>query len=171
METAETNSKDYLQLTKDLIQQNKLNFTFGALILITILATFIGQYGAAFTQKVSQGAKSLTSALFSPPSDSSDVSELTASLENSDIDYISPGASPAEKRELGVVSENGQISAVKSSQVTYTQNKYIIQPGESLADVAEQVYGDKNAWVRIAQANNITDPDHIEVGMELIIPR
>jgi len=58
-----------------------------------------------------------------------------------------------------------------TKQVTYKQNKYVIKRGESLADVAEQVYGDKNAWVRIANANGIKDPDHIEVGMVLIIPR
>ncbi len=171
METAEINSKDYLQLTKDLIQQNKLNFSFGAFILITILATVIGQYGSAFTRTVSEGTQSLARSMFSPSTNSQEVTELTASLENSEIDYISPEASATNPSKLGIVSDDGQISAISSGQVTYTKNKYIIQKGESLANVAEKVYGDKNAWVRIAQANGITDPDHIEVGMELIIPR
>ena len=85
------------------------------------------------------------------------------------IDYISP--QPTTKETPPQREESGETSSIASTQVTYTQNKYIILEGESLADVAAKVYGDPNAWVRIAHANNITDPDLIEVGMELVIPR
>ena len=85
------------------------------------------------------------------------------------IDYISP--QPTTKETPPQRVESGQTSSIASTQVTYTQNKYIILEGESLADVAAKVYGDPNAWVRIAQANNIDNPDQIEVGMELVIPR
>jgi len=65
----------------------------------------------------------------------------------------------------------GDISSIASSQVTYIENKYIVQPGDSLSIIAQKVYGDIFAWPRILQANNLTSPDQIEAGMVLIIPR
>ncbi|HEX7542837.1 MAG TPA: LysM peptidoglycan-binding domain-containing protein [Patescibacteria group bacterium] len=65
----------------------------------------------------------------------------------------------------------GDISAIATSQVTYIENKYIVQPGDSLSIIAQKVYGDLFAWPRIMNANNLTTPDSIEAGMVLIIPR
>ena len=44
---------------------------------------------------------------------------------------------------------------------------HIVQPGETLASIAQR-YG--ISWLQIAQANNIYDADHVEVGQELTIP-
>ena len=65
----------------------------------------------------------------------------------------------------------GEISASSTSQVTYTEGKYIVQPGDSLSIIAQKVYGDLYSWPRILQANNLLNADQIEVGMILIIPR
>ena len=65
----------------------------------------------------------------------------------------------------------GDISAISSSQVTYVENKYVVQPGDSLSLIAQKVYGDLYAWTRIMNANNLATPDSIEAGMVLIIPR
>ena len=65
----------------------------------------------------------------------------------------------------------GEISASSTSQVTYTEGKYVVQPGDSLSLIAFKVYGDLYAWQRILQANNLLYPDRIEVGMVLTIPR
>lgn len=65
----------------------------------------------------------------------------------------------------------GDISAVSTSQVTYVENKYVVQPGDSLSIIAQKVYGDLYAWLRIMNANNLATPDSIEAGMILIIPR
>ena len=65
----------------------------------------------------------------------------------------------------------GEISAITSDQVTYVENKYIVQPGDSLSIIAQKVYGDIFAWPRIMNANNLLTPDGIEAGMVLIIPR
>ena len=93
--------------------------------------------------------------------------DLTNRITNKSIDYISP-IKPSSGMKI---DENGQISAISSSKVTYTKNKYIVQRGDSLATIAQQVYGDREAWVRIAKANNLASPDNIEIGMELVIPR
>lgn len=65
----------------------------------------------------------------------------------------------------------GDISATSTSQVTYVENKYVVQPGDSLSIIAQKVYGDLYAWTRIMNANNLATPDNIEAGMVLIIPR
>ena len=94
-------------------------------------------------------------------------SNLSDRLTNKSINYISPAISP----NIDKLETNGQISAISSGQVTYTKNKYIVQRGDSLASIAKKVYGDREAWVRIAKANNLASPDNIEIGMELVIPR
>ena len=65
----------------------------------------------------------------------------------------------------------GEISASSTSRVTYTEGKYVVQPGDSLSIIAQKVYGDLFAWPRILQANNLLNADQIEVGMVLTIPR
>lgn len=65
----------------------------------------------------------------------------------------------------------GDISAIATSQVTYVENKYVVQPGDSLSIIAQKVYGDIFAWPTIMNANNLLTPDSIEAGMVLIIPR
>ncbi len=65
----------------------------------------------------------------------------------------------------------GEISTISSGQVTYVENKYIVQPGDSLSIIAQRVYGDIFAWPKIMSANNLLSPDSIESGMILVIPR
>jgi nucleoid-associated protein YgaU len=65
----------------------------------------------------------------------------------------------------------GEISTISSAQVTYVENKYIVQPGDSLSIIAQRVYGDIFAWPKIMNANNLLSPDSIESGMILVIPR
>lgn len=65
----------------------------------------------------------------------------------------------------------GEISAISSSQVTYVENKYVVQPGDSLSIIAQKVYGDIFSWPKIMEANGLLTPDTIEAGMVLIIPR
>ncbi len=65
----------------------------------------------------------------------------------------------------------GEISAITSTQVTYVENKYIVQPGDSLSIISQKVYGDIFAWPKIMEANGLLTPDTIEAGMVLIIPR
>lgn len=52
-----------------------------------------------------------------------------------------------------------------------TGDTYIVQPGDWLSKIAGRAYGDVMTYEKIAQANNITNPDAIEVGMTLKIPR
>jgi len=50
---------------------------------------------------------------------------------------------------------------------------YVVQPGDSLSAIAQQLYGDASAYMRIFEANRdkISDPNLIHPGQELVIPR
>lgn len=65
----------------------------------------------------------------------------------------------------------GEIAPAQTGKVTITGARYIIQSGDYLWKIATDAYGDGYGWVRIAQANNLEDPNVIHVGNELVIPR
>ncbi|MCS7093434.1 MAG: LysM peptidoglycan-binding domain-containing protein [Patescibacteria group bacterium] len=67
--------------------------------------------------------------------------------------------------DLPSLAEAGLNFSIKAKKI-----KYVVQPGESLSSIALKFYGDLFAWPKIAEANNITFPDNLEVGTELIIP-
>lgn len=46
---------------------------------------------------------------------------------------------------------------------------YVVESGDTLFSIAEQLYGDGNRWPEIAEANDI-DETGIRVGQELVIP-
>lgn len=52
-----------------------------------------------------------------------------------------------------------------------TGTTYTVQEGDWLSKIAGRAYGNVFAYTRIAQANNIQNPDLIEPGMVLKIPR
>ncbi|SFK98367.1 LysM domain-containing protein [Lachnospiraceae bacterium KH1T2] len=57
----------------------------------------------------------------------------------------------------------GEIS--EALPVTYT-----IEPGDYLAKIAEKYYGSKKYWTKIAEANNVSNPNVVYKGQVVIIP-
>ena len=55
---------------------------------------------------------------------------------------------------------------------THSQQIYIVQAGDTLSLVSKRMYGDAEHYMKIFEANRdkLQDPDHIEVGQQLIIP-
>jgi len=47
---------------------------------------------------------------------------------------------------------------------------YVVKSGDSLSKIAKSYYGDANNYKKIAEANNISDPDKIQAGQRLKIP-
>ncbi len=47
---------------------------------------------------------------------------------------------------------------------------YIVKSGENLSNISKTFYGTPNEYTKIAQANNISNPDTIKVGQQLKIP-
>jgi len=60
--------------------------------------------------------------------------------------------------------------ASTENQAEIKSGNYVVKEGESLWTIAEEVYKDGFKWTQIAEANNLKDPNGIEVGQELIIP-
>jgi nucleoid-associated protein YgaU len=48
--------------------------------------------------------------------------------------------------------------------------EYVVQAGDSLAAIAQEVYGDPTLWREIARANNLEEPYALTVGDTLDIP-
>jgi nucleoid-associated protein YgaU len=92
------------------------------------------------------------------PSMQSSSSPATMQMETNQVD-------PSEKGAMGG-AENQTIWGEK-----ITGNTYTVQPGDWLSKVAGRAYGDVMAYQKIAQANKITNPDTIEVGTVLQLPR
>lgn len=88
-----------------------------------------------------------------------------------DPNNIPPGTKLILPNVTPKTPTKGDITAISSGQVTYQQEKYTVQIGDSLSMIAYKVYGDYNAWPTIARMNNLPNPESIEVGMVLIIPR
>jgi nucleoid-associated protein YgaU len=47
---------------------------------------------------------------------------------------------------------------------------YVVKSGDNLSNISKNFYGNSNQYQKIAQANNIENPDKIKVGQELKIP-
>jgi nucleoid-associated protein YgaU len=47
---------------------------------------------------------------------------------------------------------------------------YVVKSGDNLSNISKSFYGNANEYNKIAQANNISNPDKIQVGQQLKIP-
>ncbi len=65
---------------------------------------------------------------------------------------------------------NGEISSLLTNKNLNKKSYYIVEPGDSLSLISLKVYGNLYDWPKILKANNLINPDQIEIGMKLIIP-
>jgi len=47
---------------------------------------------------------------------------------------------------------------------------YVVKSGDNLSNISKNFYGNANQYQKIAQANDIANPDKIKVGQQLKIP-
>lgn len=88
------------------------------------------------------------------------ASEPTASATPTESPEVTPTPTPTSESDNR--SQWGE---------PITGNSYTIAEGDWLSVIAGRAYGDVMAFSKIAQANNIQNPDVIEPGMVLTIPR
>ncbi len=73
---------------------------------------------------------------------------------------------------VGGPSVQGEIGeGAMTAPVTDTSLNYAVVKGDTLWTIAERTYGDGFAWKDIAKANGVSDPEKLEVGTKLVIPR
>lgn len=96
--------------------------------------------------------------------------EIAKANNLTNVDQIETGQAleiPASSEtSLGTGGGNSTIWGDRIEDNTYT-----VAEDDWLSTIAGRAYGDIMAYDKIAKANNITDPNHIEPGMVLTIPR
>lgn len=70
------------------------------------------------------------------------------------------------------VQQPAQAAAATVGGGTTNARTYKVQPGDSLSKIAKEFYGNANDYNRIFEANRnqLSDPDKIRAGQELVIP-
>ena len=71
----------------------------------------------------------------------------------------------AEPEVVEVAPVNAEQPAPPPAPRTHT-----VVSGDTLFNIAKQYLGDGNRYMELARANNIPNPDHIEVGQVITIP-
>lgn len=92
-----------------------------------------------------------------------EVADLQAELEaaqEAETD-AEPTATPAPEDEGAATDPEGETEGGET---------YVVKSGDTLASIAADVYGDASLDDFLAEANDITDPESLAVGTELIIP-
>jgi len=65
-------------------------------------------------------------------------------------------------------TESAEMAKEKSKPVP--SKTYTVAKGDHLWKIAQNAYNDGYQWVKIAQANNLANPNYLEEGQELNIP-
>jgi len=106
--------------------------------------------------------------------DGEKFAEIAKANKLTDVDLIETGQTlelprltvQEAKESLGTGGGNTTIWGARIEGNTYT-----VAEDDWLSKIAGRAYGDIMAFDKIAKANNITNPDHIEPGQVLTIPR
>lgn len=95
------------------------------------------------------------------------------------VDRVSIKAITTKWRNLRYVGWSEDINGVRvSAQVAVklappkapTVRTHTVKRGDTLWDIAEDVYGDGQQWTKIAKASGIKDGDELAVGQRLRLP-
>jgi 5'-nucleotidase len=82
-----------------------------------------------------------------------------------------PAATPAPAATAPAATAPAATTPAPTTPAT-AENlaKYVVSKGDSLWKIAVEKYGDGTFWTKIAEANALKRPNHIEVGAELELP-
>jgi|SRR5581483_7487625 len=86
----------------------------------------------------------------------SSYSDLTCDLQ------VDPSLAPQKAQAAAAAASGGS-----------NPQSYTVQPGDTLSKIAKQFYGNANDYNRIFEANRdkLKNPDQIQAGQQLVIPR
>lgn len=87
--------------------------------------------------------------------------------EKAELDAAEATAKAAEQAKADA---DAAAAATPPPPPAPAQRTYTVERGDSLSKIAKQFYGNGNDYMRIAQANNIANPDLIHPGQVLVIP-
>jgi nucleoid-associated protein YgaU len=101
------------------------------------------------------------------------LSENLTQLRNQLTQALGDVARITAERDDLVQRTTAEINDLKNALVEAKQRTYVVKPGDTLSGIAKQVYGDWKHWKDIFEANKdkISNPDLIQVGWELRLPK
>ena len=101
------------------------------------------------------------------------LSEETARLQQQ-VSELSGGQVQGGDQPTGAATEGqaqAQPTEAGGSEAPATAGQtYEVQSGDTLIDIAEEVYGDPDLWRLIAEANGLDEGNPLVVGQQLEIP-
>mgnify|MGYP003429705979 CR=1 FL=1 len=77
-------------------------------------------------------------------------------------------APKAEETIVEVVEEKEEEA--EPAPAPKTAKTYVVQSGDTLGKISSKLFGTTTKWKKIAEANGITNPKHLKVGMTLKVP-
>lgn len=98
-----------------------------------------------------------------------DALETGQMLDIPKLEITAVTASPAPANLPTDLEANNSQDTTWGAKIT--GDSYTVQPGDWLSTIAGRAYGDIYSYEKISKANNITNPNNIEAGITLIIPR
>lgn len=165
MEPSENISINYKELVLETLKNNFRSVLVGTFTISLFFSLLYFQ----ISQNPHIGTNALS--LFDTSDHTSPtIKDLSQKVSKNNVAMLNKPSPSSDSLSIAADTQ-GQISAISTQQVTVKGERYTVQPGDSISSIALKVYGDLNAWPRIAQANKITNPENIEVGMVLTIPR
>ena len=141
-----------LQLTKKIERTSKNRLNFGIITLIILIIVVIAWILSCTINREPEKEPKV--------SEVEEFSDLKTELENVKNDNIKLKVKIKELSENLADTEKANVKREKT---------HIIQEGETLFNIAKKVYGNGYKYIDLAKDNNISDPDLIVVGQELII--
>jgi nucleoid-associated protein YgaU len=87
-----------------------------------------------------------------------------------------------KQEELGMAYANAvsttnrclqQMASAKQT-ITASDRNYVVQPGETLGNIAEKLYGDSDRWIDLYTANSALigpDPNRLPAYLRLVVPK
>jgi len=92
---------------------------------------------------------------------------------------VTPSPSPVQKEVQKKIEPTVQLTkggnlngaGTGTKRVTVSGTSYKVQKGDTLMSIAEKAYGDKSMYTAIMKANGLRNPNRIEAGMTLKLPR
>lgn len=137
--------------------------------LRTVNAPLVNDYASdALLKAMVKGEIEMSKSLITPEGDV-DVETMMFSLVQTDL--------RKDHSSTGMAAANGMSRKIFAASVARTRNLdgkrvYDVQPGDSLAYIALQFFGNPMAYKRILDANpdTLQSPERIQIGQRLVIP-
>ena len=146
----------------------KYALTLGA-ILLFLFGYFLG-YQRVFTPHKQSKLFKETEYLESPRIDDVPETELVQEDSLSQDKPLAPEAKPVAQNPKPQVAKPLKLDPGKKYQITGTRKTHTMKPGDYLAKIAFEEYGDKEFARYIINHNRFPNPDNIPVGKEINLP-